>query len=39
MIPIAPRTEPRLTNLDVFTGDGEPDPEVRPQNDPSNPAT
>ncbi len=26
-----------FTNLDVFTGDGEPDPEVRPQNDPSNP--
>jgi len=25
------------TNLDVYTGNGEPDPAVRPQNDPANP--
>lgn len=25
------------TNLDVYTGNGEPDPAVRPQNDPTNP--
>lgn len=35
--PIALGPNLAFTNLDVFTGDGEPDPEVRPQNDPSNP--
>ena len=27
----------RYTNLDVYTGDGQPDPAVRPQNDPTHP--
>ncbi len=35
--PIALGPNYRYTNLDVYTGNGEPDPAVRPQNDPSNP--
>ena len=35
--PIALGDNYRYTNLDVYTGNGEPDPAVRPQNDPSNP--
>lgn len=35
--PIALGDNYRYTNLDVYTGDGQPDPAVRPQNDPSHP--
>ncbi|HMT06261.1 MAG: hypothetical protein KDB48_06825 [Solirubrobacterales bacterium] len=35
--PVALGSNLAHTNLDVYTGDGEPDPAVRPQNDPANP--
>jgi S-formylglutathione hydrolase FrmB len=35
--PVALGANYRYTNLDVYTGDGQPDPARRPQNDPLNP--